>query len=152
MAAVKTPEERGPLGAWAYDTRDRLDLSVEQVAVALPKPVNPATIRKAEADSKDMSRPLWRQLTDYYRDVARAKNVALDAMPVVQADAATPPSAAELLGVIALQTEAINRLIERLDSMASVAIRDGVRDALREAGLDPDAGASLSSPPDEPQP
>lgn len=115
MATVKTPEERGPLGAWAYDSRDRLGLSVEQVAVALPRPVNPATIRKAEADSKDMSKPLWRALTTFYREVAKERNVALDALPAVAPEPPVQTTTADLMRVISSQAAAIDRLVERID-------------------------------------
>lgn len=48
----------------------------------------------------------------------------------------------ELIAALASQTEAINRLVDKLDSLASDAIRSGVMDALREAGLAQGGGAS----------
>lgn len=42
----------------------------------------------------------------------------------------------ELIAALAAQTTAINRLVDKLDLLASSAIRAGVMDALREAGLD----------------
>lgn len=48
-----------------------------------------------------------------------------------------------LVQAIANQTEAINRLVDRLGSLASEAIRQGVSDALREAAEAQASGASL---------
>lgn len=59
---------------------------------------------------------------------------------------------ADLILALTAQTTAINRLIDRLDSLASAAIRDGVMDALREAGLGPTDGESPPAPPLSPQP
>lgn len=70
--------------------------------------------------------------------------------PPDQDEPAPAQGESALIAALGAQTTAINRLIERLDLLASSAIRDGVLDALREAGLDPDAGASPSSPPDGP--
>ncbi len=52
----------------------------------------------------------------------------------------------ELVKAIRDQTEAINRLIERFDSLASQAIRDGVADAMKEAAALQAAATSRSGP------
>ena len=73
MPPVKTPEERGPAAWWAYSTRDRIDMSVEQVVALLPTTTDTSTLRKAEGDSRNMSRRLLRELGDLYRREYRAR-------------------------------------------------------------------------------
>jgi hypothetical protein len=94
VPAVLTPEERGPRAAWAYDARDRLNLSDAQVAESIPGPrkgekYDPATIRKAETGEQHMSRPLWRKLTAFYIDAARTAKVALDPVPTTSDETPT---------------------------------------------------------------
>ena len=132
---VKSPEERGEPAAWAIESRGRLGLSDAQVAHRIERAVNPATIRKAEADSKNMSRPLWRQLVKFYTEEARRQNVALPPLPSGPAKvAAEGPAVVEeiatllrqqnaLLGVVIaeLQTaagdrEAVFRILARLEA------------------------------------
>ncbi len=48
----------------------------------------------------------------------------------------------ELVKALREQTAAINQLVTKLDSLASTAIRAGVMDALREAGVSLGGGAS----------
>lgn len=83
VAAVKTPEERGPEGEWAYEARAHgLGVSPEQVVERLGR-YDAATIRKAEANGrKNMSRPLWRALTRLYSEWAIEKHVVLDPIPM----------------------------------------------------------------------
>jgi hypothetical protein len=105
VATVKTPEERGPLGAWAYDSRDRLDISPEQVVELLGK-YDTSTIRKAEGNSEAMSRPLWRALTQLYARLASERSVTLDAMPTFgEAEQATGDQAALAAAINALVAE-----------------------------------------------
>lgn len=145
---MKSPDERGPLAAWAYDARVRLNLSPEAVVKELGR-YNAATIRKAETADRHMSRPLWRALTDLYPRIAHGRGITIPIPPghtgMSGRDNPSTPDVSALVIAIGAQTDAINRLIDRLDSLASDAIRDGVMDALREAGLDPGDGAS----PDE---
>jgi hypothetical protein len=63
-----------------------------------------------------------------------------------------PPDQAALIKALAAQTEAINRLVDRLESLASTAIRAGVADELRAAGLALATGASPVVPPPGPRP
>lgn len=93
MAARKTDAERGPLGAWAYRTRDLLDLSVETVAATLG--ASAATIRKIEGGSN--AKPSARMLRDLYavylhEAESRPRPVAIEPPPGLSAE--TPPSVA----------------------------------------------------------
>lgn len=69
---VKTAAERGPIGAWAYESRDAADLSPEEVAERLTRmgqPVLAATIRGIEGGSKKPSRRLLKGLATIYGSV-----------------------------------------------------------------------------------
>lgn len=54
---------------------------------------------------------------------------------------------ASLIAALAAQTAAINRLVDRLESLAPIAIRQGVAAELRAAGLIPASGESPDLPP-----
>jgi hypothetical protein len=143
VRGVKTPEERGELGAWAYETRVRLDLSVEAVAAGLPRPLNPATIRKAEGDSRNMSRPLWRALTTFYKEAARRKGVQI-AQPPTFAGLPTATDQSDLARAIQSQADAINALVDVLRPIVEEAETREAR--LRALEL---AVALLAPQPDE---
>lgn len=66
MARVKTAEERGPVGAWAYEARVERELSVEQVIERLPTRYHPATLRKVESGSSQPGRRMLRELAALY--------------------------------------------------------------------------------------
>lgn len=62
---MKTPSERGVIGAWAYQARQEAGLSVEQVAEAIGArgtAVSPATIRGIESGAKKPGAMLLRML------------------------------------------------------------------------------------------
>ena len=66
---MKSPAERGPVGAWAYEARTDADLSVEEVVARLERTgngVSAATIRGVEGGSKKPSRRLLRALAKVY--------------------------------------------------------------------------------------
>ena len=66
---MKTPEERGPVGAWAYTARTDADVSVEQVVSRLELrgiSVSAATLRGIEGGSKKPGRMLLRALSEVY--------------------------------------------------------------------------------------
>lgn len=126
MRGVKTPEERGPIAWWAYRTGRQLSLSVEQIAHALDK--NAGTIRKAESDSRNMSRPLLRELWAFYQRIAREKGIAIDPPP--------DPSVAnerdsDVAAAIDRQTVAIQRQADFAEKQLSVL--EEIRDRLRPA-------------------
>lgn len=58
-----------------------------------------------------------------------------------------PADMTALVAALDRQTEAISRLVSRLDVLASSAIREGVAEALREAEGFPGGGASQGEPP-----
>lgn len=61
--------------------------------------------------------------------------------------AAEADELAALVRALKGQTEAINELLSRLDSLATSAVREGVAEALREVAERPADGASQSAPP-----
>lgn len=129
MPTVKSPEERGPLAAWAYESRTSLDLSPEAVVHALGK-YNPATIRKAEADSKDMSAPLWRSLVALYSRLARDKSITLAPVPI---SAGLPQPAGDLNALIRAleaQTRAIEGLVRAIEDQSDERLAGGQATAL----------------------
>lgn len=68
-SGVKTPEQRGPIGAWAYEARLAVSLSPEQVVERLGLAgiqVRPSTIRGIESGNKQPGRQLLRALTGVY--------------------------------------------------------------------------------------
>lgn len=161
-----TPEERGPRAAWAYEARDLLELSPEQVVLMLPpprpnKPYDPATIRKAETNDRHMSRPIWRALTGIYPRVAHEKGITIPFPPGESSagtggDTSTVPAAylEQLAAKLDRQTEALNALaaqVERLVDAQVVpkatahlvsqavagALRVTLPDILRAAGIPP---------------
>lgn len=77
---MKSPDERGPLAAWAYEARVKLNLSPEATVRELGR-YNPATIRKAETLDRHMSRPLWRALTALYPRIAHEKGISIPIPP-----------------------------------------------------------------------
>jgi hypothetical protein len=70
MARIKSPDERGRVGAWAYTARMDADLSGDQVVEQLARRgvrVHPATIRGIEGGTKSASRRLIRELASIYK-------------------------------------------------------------------------------------
>ena len=66
---MKTPEQRGPIGAWAYEARDAASLSPEQVVERLALAgieVRSSTIRGIESGNKQPGRQLLRALAGVY--------------------------------------------------------------------------------------
>lgn len=136
MAHVKTPEERGAIGAWAYEARDRLGLSVEQVIERLPTRYHPATLRKVEGGSAKAGRRMLRELADLYVSVGREARVAVLAPP---GQKETDPSTKGEAGLIAAAIErAIDRqtvaIVEAVKEQAQATFRQGktIRDLLEE--------------------
>lgn len=121
MPPVKTPEERGPAAWWAYSTRDRIDMSVEQVVAELPTPTHTSTLRKAEGDSRNMSRRLLRELGDLYRREYRKRELDYTEPPGGEALRSAPGDIPALVRAISdLVTEM--RLARDRDQDAAAAI------------------------------
>jgi hypothetical protein len=130
MPPVKTPEERGPTAWWAYRTRDVLDLSVEQVVSRLPTKTDESTLRKAEGDSRHMSRRLLRELGDLYRREFRVRGREGDYQ-----EPPGPESRRSDVGDLPALVRAINDLVEemRLARLAQSEWTAGVQDVLAAA-------------------
>ena len=123
-SGVKTPEQRGPIGAWAYEARIATGLSPEQVAERLAIAgieVRPSTIRGIEAGSKNPGRALLKALAGVY-----------GSRPAPQSEA----EEGDLAAAIRDQAEAIGRLADRLDAFLSTEwLAARVAEALRVAGV-----------------
>lgn len=81
MARRKSDAERGPLGAWAYNTRDLLSLSVPDVLARLPSTYTEPTLRKVEGGSARPGRRMWRELRTLYQQVASDAGMTIDFQP-----------------------------------------------------------------------
>lgn len=125
MARRKSPAEVGPLGVWAYDSRDALDLSVEAVVAALPTTYHPATLRKVEGGSARPGTRMWRELGNLYAKVAAEKGVALDPQPRLTPEPLEPTETPDaLVAALQAQTAAISELVAALrDDSLEVRLR-----------------------------
>lgn len=123
MAHVKSPEERGPIGAWAYEARVERELSVEQVIEALPTRYHPATLRKVESGSAQPGRRMLRELAAYYGGEP----------PGVPLESPTAPD--KLVEAIQAQTAAIRELVAelRLSRAEDLVSREALMTALGAA-------------------
>jgi transcriptional regulator with XRE-family HTH domain len=169
VTARKTDAERGPLGAWAYRTRDLLDLTVEVVAERIA--ASPATLRKIEGGSN--TKPSARMLRDLYAVYLRAaedrpRPIAIEPPPGMSPEA---PSASvgldALVTVFARQAEALEEqntvMREQLAEMrrqnailASIALgNDGEAEermlAIVRDYLSGDASSRLPGPKPDPR-
>ena len=80
MAAKKSDAEKGPLGAWAYGTRDLLDASPEDAAAAAG--ISYATLRKIEGGStRAPARRTVYALWQHYRRIGLAKGMPVEDPP-----------------------------------------------------------------------
>lgn len=147
MPTVKTPEERGAVATWAYDARRALDLSPEAVVHRLGA-YNAATIRKAESDSKNMSRPLWRALVKLYGEVAQEKGTAVRPAPMVGMDP-TPAASGDIASLVAAISDLVTemRLARERDQDAAAAMVRAAETLLR---VQRPAEAGASTEPDVP--
>lgn len=69
MPAMKSPQERGPIGAWAFEARATAGMSVPEVLAALAARdhrVRDATIRGIESGAKRPGRRLLALLAEIY--------------------------------------------------------------------------------------
>ena len=102
---MKTPEERGPIGAWAYTARVDAGMSVEEVAEQLRGrgvAVHPASLRGVEGGSKKPGRALLSALAELYGvHPPRVNGQAVDDMSA-------------LVSALERQTAAIERLLSAL--------------------------------------
>lgn len=124
MSDVKTPSERGVIGAWAFQARQELGLSVEQVAErvgGLGQAVSPATIRGIESGNKPPGRRLLRLL-------ARA----LESVPPGATQEPGPPTdATRLFDALTRALEAQARYLTQIEDLRA-ELAQGLEDAQRQ--------------------
>lgn len=134
---MKTPEERGPVGAWIVRERERLNLSVEEVIERLAdqgQPVSASYMRGIEAGRRPSSRVVH----------------ALEALfgSRVPAEKQAAASIDTLVAMLAAQTAAINELVVelRLGREAAGGIQEGSRRVAERLAIDqPLGGAPVRS-------
>jgi transcriptional regulator with XRE-family HTH domain len=105
---VKTPEERGVIGAWAYAARRTAEMTVEDVADLLRArghAVHPATLRGIEGGTKKPGRALLRGLSEIYE-----VDPPVDQQPVESPD---------LVAALDRQTVVFERLAAALEQFVS---------------------------------
>jgi transcriptional regulator with XRE-family HTH domain len=99
---MKSPAERGPIGAWAQEARDDAGLSVSEVVARLAArghATTDSTIRGIEGGSKRPGRRLLRLLGEIY-----GRSIPGEALPPAE------PTAA-LIAALQAQTDAITALV-----------------------------------------
>lgn len=137
---MKSPDERGhPAAAWIVEARERLGLSDRQVIALLGK-WSDSTLRKAEADSRNLSRPMWRALVDLYAGLARERGIALPAVPKFREAAAPDAAAADQFDVAAAIREQTEVMRDHLAAITRLA--EAVEAAVRLPRADPSLGLS----------
>jgi len=119
-----------PMAAWIVERRKAADLKPADIAQRLG--VSEPTVRGWETG----------------RGVSADNVAALERLFGVAApDQPEPADMSALVAALDRQATAINELVARLDGLSSQAIRDGIREALAEAGADRGGGASRVAPP-----
>jgi len=141
------PSKRPPRGAWARHLqaeRERRDLSAVAAFELVYERIGWSPKSRTAYVSIDQGdrQPKGIEVTVLGEEFGWPS--AEDADPEVTDQAA-------LIKALTAQTEAINRLVDRLESLASQAIRDGVADELRAVGLAPASGGSPVATPPGPQ-
>ena len=102
MARRKSDAEVGPLGVWAYNTRDALDLSVEAVIELLPTTYSTATLRKVEGGSSRPGVRMWRELGNLYAEQAASRNVDIEPQPRLTPEPEPLPSPVETTVILSM--------------------------------------------------
>jgi transcriptional regulator with XRE-family HTH domain len=141
---MKTPSQRGAIGAWAYEARANADCSVEEVVERLTRagqPVSAATIRGIEAGNKQPSRRLLHGLAKVYGVPAPGNTES--------PGASDGPGLSDLVAVIRAQTEAITDLVEELRaSRQEVAVLQAEWTSFRESLVELSALQQAEQPND----
>ena len=138
MHHVKTLEERGPIGAWAYTARVDAGLSAEEVAARLRDrgvQVHHATVRGIESGHKKPGRPLLSALAELYGvHPPRVNGQAVDDMTA-------------LVGAIERQTAAIERLLSALSPASTPTLSPEERAELDALERDVQTQRRTTPPP-----
>lgn len=137
---MKTPAERGTIGAWAYQGRDDAGLSVPQVVERLRSVgsgVTESTIRGIEGGSKTPGRRTLRELATIYGSIPPGES------------AEEPRD--NLAAAISRQADAIEALAQAIakDRAGRAAWERGLLEGLREL-LGTGAGRSVGRAPRTP--
>lgn len=142
------PDEERGLGLWFLRQREKRGYKSARELLEAVRAKTGAKIHLSEYSTLeghgriDTKRPKWiaDQIAAFYGE-------QLPSTP-------TPAGQgmAELVKALTRQTEVMERLVEKLDTLASQAVRDGVADALREVALLQAAAASQSGQPPGPTP
>lgn len=138
---MKTPDERGhPAAQWLVDARAALGLSDSEVVHRLGK-YDETTLRKAEAHSRYLSRPLWEALVPLYQALAADHDVTLRPPPDFHGRH-TPPPDGDLAAAVREQTRVMEELVSELRAARQVpqpdlaeVIARSVQAALLAAGV-----------------
>lgn len=132
---MKSPAERGPIGAWAFQSRQEKGLSVEQVAdalTALGQSTRPSTLRGIESGGKKPSAHLLALLGEVLESVP----------PEVTA----PGADSAIIEAIDRQTAVLDRIANLLERLDQPTLRPaGPTDALRVAQARRQAEADLDA-------
>lgn len=146
MARRKSDAEVGPLGVWAYNTRDALDLSVEAVIAALPTTYNPATLRKVEGGSSRPGSRMWRELRTLYTRMADERAVAIEDQPPLNPERSEAPAGDASLAA-AFRALADELQAWRLQDRYRIAELEATVSQLVEADLaERESGAATARP------
>jgi hypothetical protein len=138
-AVARTPAQRGRIGNWlvesrlsrGWDTQEKARSEIERLTGwRIPQSV----YAEWESGRRVPSDANLARLTEFYGG---------GESPVM------PDQQQALIAALRAQTEAINALVARLDSLAGEAVREGVADALREAGVARVVGGSPDVRPGE---
>lgn len=139
---MSTPLNQKPaMAAWIVRERKRLKLKPADIA---------ARLQAQGLDVQEQTVKVWESNAD--RRPSPYNLEGLERIFESQAPRTKGSDQSELIAALTKQTEAIGDLVKRLDGLASQAIREGVLDALREAGVIPAGGESQSEQPPGQQP
>ena len=138
---MKSPAERGRVGAWAYEARADADLSVEAVVERLARagqPVAAATLRGIEGGSKQPSRRLLKALAGVYGRPVPGDNMAGDVLT-------TSPAITDYLSridsLVATVTELVGELRATRQDRDDLLERVGALEAAARLRVPSSAGA-----------
>jgi transcriptional regulator with XRE-family HTH domain len=145
---MKTPAERGPIGAWAYTARTAVELTVEEVADQLRArghAVHPATLRGIEGGTKKPGRALLAGLSEIYgvHPPRREEPAPLEGVPELVAMTERAAQALER------QAFAVEGLLAMLSGATAVEVRP---EAAREVAEAEDRLAASRADESKPQP
>lgn len=147
VLGVKTAEERGPLSAWVFESREKLEtISAEQVADTIG--IHVSQIRKLEAGGPTYvaSRRLQREVPALLLRLAKDRGIVLDPPPV---PVEPPDQATDLVAAIRDQTRVMADLVVELRRQAEgqqAFLRELVATAVGQSARDRQDDPASPSP------